>query len=319
MTKLNFQENVLLSELTNFKVGGPARYFCDVYSSDDLIEAFKFIKEHNLEYLILSGGTNLIVSDQGFAGLVIRIKFDRVQVNDNIIEAEAGANLNDLVIMSTQDGLKGLEWAGGLPGELGGAIRGNAGAFGGEIKDVVSEVTSLDTSGKITVRSNNECNFGYRTSIFKANGEIIISAKLKFSPAETQELIKIADSRRQYRAQRHPIEYPCAGSIFKNIPLNTVSKDVAEIYQDVVKIDPFPVIPTAAVLDKLGLSGYQIGGAQVSTKHPNYIINANQASAKDIIDLIQFVIAKVAAEYKINLEVEPQLVGFENKYVWESN
>lgn len=319
MNKLNIQRNVQLSKYANFKVGGPANYFCDVYSREGLKEAFEFVKSNNLEYLILSGGTNLIISDDGFNGLVIKINFTKIQVMKKVIQAEASTNLNSLVDISTKAGLKGLEWAGGLPGELGGAVRGNAGAFKGEIKDIVREVISMNTMGQIITRNNSECNFGYRTSIFKSNGEVILSVKLEFNNSSPPELVEIADSRRAYRSKRHPIEYPSVGSIFKNVPLKNVPQNIKEEFEKNIKIDPFPVIPTAAILDRAGLSGYQIGGAQISTKHPNYIVNIDNASTRDIISVIQYAIAEVKERYSIDLEVEPQLVGFASHYKWESN
>jgi UDP-N-acetylmuramate dehydrogenase len=318
LTNIEIKKNIPLKNFTTFKVGGEAKYFCDASSIEDIKEALNFARQENLPILILSGGSNLIVNDKGFDGLVIKIDFRDIVFNANIIEVGSGFIMNELVNISIDNGLAGLEWAGGLPGEVGGATRGNAGAFSGEMKDVVEEVTSLTREGQLIVRSREECNFGYRTSIFKTNGEIIIKVKLKFAPGNPQILKEIAESHREYRRKRHPIEYPSAGSIFKNVPVSNASDAVVEKFKNVIKKDPFPVIPTAAILSQLEIAGYQVGGAQISMKHPNYIVNINNATAADIVSVIQYAIAKVMEEYEIKLEVEPQLVGFSQHFSWES-
>jgi UDP-N-acetylmuramate dehydrogenase len=318
LAEVNFQQNVPLSLHTTFKIGGPAQFFCEVFSLDELTEAIDFALEHDVDYFILSGGSNLIISDAGFPGLVIKLNFNEIDWQENKIVAGAGLVLNDLVTETTRRGWSGLEWAGGLPGTLGGAIRGNAGAFSGETKDDVKNVTSFKQGEGIIIRDNKDCNFNYRTSIYKHSPEIILKAELVFKSDDPQHLIEIADARRQYRITRHPMEYPSSGSIFKNIPAYNVSNKALEDFGEVIKDDPFPVIPTAAVLANLKLSGYTVGGAQVSTKHPNYIVNIGGAKGQDVIEVIQYVVARVMTEYDIQLEVEPQLVGFKQRYSWES-
>lgn len=317
---MRIRENISLKNYTTFKVGGNAKYFCICKTVNDIKDALDFAKEKKIEYFILAGGSNLIVSDDGFNGLVIKIEFDNLDINGLIIKVGSGFVIDKLVDIANAKGLKGLEWAGGLPGTVGGAVRGNAGAFGGEVKDIVYKVESLssDKVNKVEVRNNKNCRFGYRTSIFKHNKEIILEVELQMQKGDPQKLKKIAEDHRRYRTEKHPIKFGCAGSIFKNIPTKLLTPEVHSWFRSVEKTDPFPVIPTAAIIADAGLKGYTIGGVQVSEKHPNYIINLGNAKANDIISLIEYEIKIVRKKYNINLEVEPQLIGFDNKYSWQS-
>ncbi len=319
---MKIQENISLKNYTTFNVGGNARYFCICKNIDDLHNAIEFSKNNKIEYFILAGGSNLIVSDDGYNELIIKTEFNKLEFRDLKIIVGSGYIIDKLVNIANRKGLKGLEWAGGLPGTVGGAVRGNAGAFGGEVKDCVLKVKSQKSKIKdieIIERNKQQCEFGYRTSIFKHNKEIILEVELKMQKGDLYELIKIADDHRQYRQDKHPIEFGCAGSTFKNYPVNFATYEVKQGFSDVIKTDPFPVIPTAAIIDRAGLKGYTIGDAQISEKHPNYIINLGNAKAKDIISLIEYVIKIVKEKYNIDLEVEPQLLGFNKKYDWESN
>ena len=239
-TDIKTRENISLAGYTTFKVGGPARYFCIVKTVEEIKNALTFAQEKNVDYFILSGGSNLIVSDEGYSGLVVKIEFENLEFDNTKIKVGSGFNLNKLVDIANAKGLKGLEWAGGLPGTVGGAVRGNAGAFQGEIKDVVSNVKSLVFEKqsqqadikkskiknqksilhfKIQNRNNQQCQFGYRTGVFKHNKEIILEVELIMQPGNPAELHKIASEHRQYRKEKHPIEFGCVGSIFKNIPI----------------------------------------------------------------------------------------------------
>ena len=312
MSELQVQENIILAEHTTFKFGGPARYFVAADSVEQVREALAWAKQRQLPIFILADGSNMIVSSRGFAGLVIRIRVDFITRNDQTIEAGAATSMERLVNESVANGLAGLEWAGGLPGSFGGAIRGNAGAFSGEIKDSITEVTSLVLeTGELQVRSNQQCQFIYRGSIFKQKGdEVIISAKLGFRSGDPKELRAIADDHITYRAQRHPIEYPNSGSIFKNTPVEKVPPDQLDQWQGVIKNDPFPVVPTAKIIADAGLAGLSVGAAQLSTKHTNYIINTGNATGEEVMGLIEKIKTAVFQKYGIELEVEPELLGF---------
>lgn len=318
--KMNIQENISLKDYTTFKLGGKAKYFAIAKTINDIQQAVQFAKDKKLKVFILAGGSNLIVSDDGFDGLVIKIDIAGIRFRGDKVTVGAGTVIEQLVNECNKRGLAGLEWAGGLPGTVGGAARGNAGAFGGEIKDCVLEVRSLeleDTKSQIIKRNNSQCLFSYRSSIFKHNNEIILEVELQLKKADSQMLQATAQEHRHYRQEKHPIEFGCAGSIFKNIPIKNVSAEVKEQFKDVIKTDPLPVIPTAAVIDRVGLTGHKVGDAQISEKHPNYIINLGNAKAEDVIELIELEVKTIREKYGVSLEVEPQLLGFKQHFAWE--
>lgn len=308
----NLQENVPLAPYTTFNIGGPARYFVTVATIEELEEAIATAHTNGWPIFVLAGGSNLIISTQGFNGLVIKIAIGDHQSSGNELSAGAATPMSTLVDASITRGLGGIEWAGGLPGTFGGAIRGNAGAFGGEIKDSIESVTTINSqTGEQKTWTNVECQFGYRDSIFKRNPqEIIVSASLTLKPGDANELRQIADSRIQYRQEKHPLEYPNAGSVFKNTPVEAVPVAVLPTFQDSIKTDPFPVVPTAKIIADAGLAGTQVGKVQVSTKHTNYIVNLGNGTGEEIVELIEKVKFVVMEKFGITLEVEPELVGF---------
>lgn len=305
------KKGVLLSEYTTFKIGGPAEYFFIASRQEELLKAIAVAKKLEVPVFVLGGGSNLLVSDDGVKGLVIKIQnSDITLLDNNVISAGAGAVLADVVSFSIDHSLEGLEWAGGLPGSFGGAIRGNAGAFGGETKDSVVQVSALDDSLDLKQFSNEESQFSYRNSIFKKNNWPVVSAKIQLKLGDKEKLQEIANSRMEYRKERHPLDFPNAGSIFKNVDLNAFSLEMQNQLSAVVKKDPFPVIPTAYLISEAGLKGIKVGQAQVSEKHPNFIVNLGGAKAKDVSDLINVVKRKIKEVYNIELETEVQFVGF---------
>lgn len=322
----NIQKNVLLKNYTTFKIGGPAEYFLivptksrihdskaiGIKEKDNLIKAIKIAKNLKLPIFIFGGGSNLLVLDKGIKGLVVKMqdKDKSYFIKNNIVSANSGAELKDLIEFSVENSLEGLEWAGGLPGTFGGAIRGNAGAFGGEIKDIILEVKALDRKFNVKKLSNQQCRFSYRSSIFKKKNWTVIWASLKLKRGDKKSLQEIAKSHIDYRKQRHPLEYPNAGSIFKNIDFKKFSPKLQRTLLPVVKKDPFPVVPTAYLISEAGLKGTRIGDAQVSEKHPNFIVNLGDAKAKDVLSLIDLVREKIKRVYGIDLETEVQIVGF---------
>lgn len=311
MNKL-IKENVNLGEMTTFKFGGDARYFAVVDNESEVKEAVSFALNKDLPIFIFAGGSNLIVSSNGFNGLVIKPNFKLLETDDKFIRCGSAVTMKELVDESIERSLKGLEWAGGLPGTVGGAVRGNAGAFGGEIKDSVVSVESIDLkTDNLLVRDNSECQFIYRGSYYKTNpGELIITVKFELSAGNKSELRAIADDHIRYRHEKHPMDAPNSGSIFKNTPLERVKDKYIEQFKDVVKNDPFPVIPTAKIIADAGLAGRTVGGAQISTKHTNYIINTGEATAEDVVRLIDEAKRVVSDKFEIELEVEPELLGF---------
>lgn len=304
------KRNVLLKNYNTFKIGGQARYFFIAKNKKDIIKAIQASKKLKLPFFILGEGSNLLISDKGFKGLVVKIRNTEYEIRNTYLYAEAGISFPVLVKATIELGLSGLEWAGGLPGTLGGAISGNAGAFGGEVKDVISEVEALDEKGNLKTLSRRQCNFSYRSSIFKKNNWIILSTALKLEKGNKKSVKSIAKNHIHYRKEKHPLEYPNAGSIFKNCDLKKIPKKLRASFNKVIKVDPFPLVPSAYLISEAGLKGLRVGQAQVSTKHPNYIINLDNATAKDVIKLINLIKKKVKDKFGIRLEEEIKLVGF---------
>jgi UDP-N-acetylmuramate dehydrogenase len=290
-------------------------YFFKSNNVEEIIKAVKKAQQEQLPIFILGGGTNLLFDDQEFKGLVIKPTMDQLQQDDHQIIVGAGVLVSDLLDFVADKGLAGLEWAGGLPGFVGGAVRGNAGAFKGEMKDSIVEVTSLDISGsepKLIKRDNSDCHFGYRSSIFKEKGgeEIVLEVRFALEPGNKEEIQKAIDDKIAWREARQPLDYPNVGSIFKNVDWHLVPKKWQEDEELKIhlKTDPFPVLPAATLIDKTGLKGKEVGGAMVSPKHPNFIINSNNASAENVKALIKIVKERVHNKYGIQLEEEVMII-----------
>lgn len=311
------EKNKILAPLTNFKIGNEALYFLILENYNDLEDFLELKEKFSLPIFILGGGTNLLFNK--FTGFVIKTNFKEFEILDqkeNEFFLKIGANLLVAEVLErlTNLSLAGLEWAGGLPGEIGGAIRGNAGCFGREIKDILlgAEALNLKTGEKKFFK-NEEINFGYRFSLFKKEKDwLILNGVFKFKK-ENQELIKkTIEEKINYRKEKHPLEYPNAGSIFKNIKLETASEKLKTLAleKNKIKNDPFPVIPTAFVISELGLKGFQIGQAKVSEKHANFIINLGKASFEDVVNLIDYLKKKVEDEFEVSLEEEIEIVNY---------
>lgn len=307
---MEIKTGVKLSEYSNYKTGGLADYFVVVRNADDIKSALFFAKERNIKTFILAGGTKVLFPDDNYRGLVIKIGIDDFAVDGTKIIAGAGVLVSDLVKASIDSELTGLEWAGGLPGTVGGGVRGNAGCFGGEMKDIVESVRVIDSGGELKTFSNKECGFGYRDSVFKKDRQFIITEVVFNLRRELpkKELETSVAEHIKYRDDRQPLEYPNCGSVFKNVPAEKVPARIRDKFKDVIKTDPFPVIPTAALIHEAGLKGYSIGGAKVSEKHPNFIINFNNGKSKDIADLISFVKSEIKLKFEIDLETEVEIV-----------
>ncbi|HXT73634.1 MAG TPA: UDP-N-acetylmuramate dehydrogenase [Candidatus Angelobacter sp.] len=302
---------VPLAPHSNYRIGGPARYFCEATNEEEIRAGVLFAREQNLQLFVLGGGTNLLISDSGFDGLMLKPSLMQLERHGNVVTVGAGVLVADLLKFTIEHSLSGLEWAGGLPGTVGGAVRGNAGAFRGEIKDRVVSVESFDVEMLETIsRDNVACQFGYRSSIFKEkNGrEIILTTKINMIQGERAAIAAGIQDKINYRLERHPMEYPNIGSTFQNVDLKLVPDEMRDAVAKVVKVDPFPVVPTAYLISEAGLRGTQHGGAQVSQKHPNFIVNLGGATAADVKFLIAVVKERVFEKYGIRLEEEIQLV-----------
>lgn len=312
------QENVEMKKYTTFRLGGPAKYFFIAKSREDLITAVQTAKELGVNYFILGGGSNLLVSDKGYDGLMIKIEIKELKIDGQIIIAGAGVPLGLVVATAMQKGLNGMQWASGIPGTVGGAVRGNAGAYGSDTgkNAIVVEVYDAENN-KIKKMTPAQCEFSYRESIFKRNlNLIVLSAEFQFTIGNTEEIKKEMLELTNKRICSQP-KFPSVGCNFKNI---VVSDDIREKIK-MIDISGLEAIRTdsktgvskigaAWFIDKAGLKGYQIGGAKVSDEHANFIVKFLQdGTTENVIDLINHIKKTVNAKYGLQLEEEVQYLG----------
>jgi UDP-N-acetylmuramate dehydrogenase len=286
---LEFLENVPLAPYVSFRVGGPARWFCAPSTVAQFAEALAFSREKALPVFLLGNGSNLVISDAGFPGLVVHTaRYGSIRWEGSRAVAQCGALLWDAVDQSVSRGCSGMENLAGIPGTLGGGTWINAGAFDQELKDVVSEVLSLRRDGTLARRTNAECAFGYRRSVFCGLDEWILETTLELKPGGDAAALKAQSAaivRR--REERQPLHLPNAGSMFKRPPGNYAG----------------------ALIEAAGLKGFRMGNAGISDKHANFTVNLGGATAQEIWDLTSEVIRRVHAHSGITLEREPIFVG----------
>lgn len=311
------EEQVLLSDYTTFKIGGPARFFVEVQNKEEVIAAIQWARDNDVPFFVLGGGSNLLVSGKGYDGLVIKMKNEKVKkksenLKSKIIECEAGVQLSDLVVLSLQEGLSGLEWAAGIPQvTVGGAVRGNAGAFGQTMADIVKEVEVLEVQNlKFKIRSfkNTECKFRYKDSLFKKNQNfIILSVVLRLEKKNKSKIKKAINEVLAYRKKNHPSELS-AGSVFKNVALKFESREaVGKLKRRFPEIEKFikqKFIPAGWLIEQCGLKGNKIGQAQISPKHGNFIVNLGGASFSDVLKLVNLIRKQVKEKFGLKLEEE---------------
>lgn len=304
---MNVLNNVPLSAYSNYKIGGPAKYFVELKNLGD-IEGLDFSKFKR--FFVLGGGTNVLLPDEGFDGLVIYNNIKGIELKDDELRLGAGELIEDILSFCIQNNLSGLEWAGGLPGTIGGAVRGNAGAFKGEIKDSVLRIQSFNIrTQKESIKTNAECEFGYRSSTFKKNtDEIITFVALKLVKGDKNLIEQQTREKIEYRNLKHPMDYPNIGSTFKNIPVQNISGEQKEEFKDFIKNDPFPVVLVTKLLALAGLKGKKEGDAQISEKHPNFIVNLGNAKASDVLKLVQLMKKTIKDKWGITLEEEIQIL-----------
>lgn len=312
---INIQQNIPLSRLTTFNIGGPAKFFCEIGSEKELIEALKYAKENKLEFFVMGGGSNVIFSDDGFSGIVIKIgrKEQRIIIADNeSIECWAGESLANLVKFCTENSLTGLEWAIGIPGAVGGAIRGNVGAYSGSMANSVESVNFIENSDsefKIESYKLQDCKFGYRNSIFKENKNlIVISVVLKFKKGNKEEIENKVKEIIKKRGERIPKEQS-AGSFFEN-PKVENQELIARFERDSEVKCRDGKIPAGWLIDEVDLRGKKIGQVMVSEKHANFLVNLGNAKAQDVVMLASLIKMKVRNELGVQLKEEVQYVGF---------
>lgn len=308
------KENHPLAPYTIYKIGGFARFFTEAKNRDELIEAIQFAAKKGAPFFILGGGSNVLISDNGFDGLVIRMTGGEIKVSGEHLMVDAGIVMARAVMESAKAGLTGFEWGIGIPGTVGGSIRGNAGCFGGEIKDIIESVDVFDaTTGAIQIFDKNTCKFSYRYSLFKENPAwVVISSDLllkKTDPKIVQENISRISIE---RIHKQDIGTKSCGCIFKNIEWNEV-KDKAKLVDLFPEIKQFldrPNIPASFLIDNANLKGRRVGKIVVSPKHANFFVNEGGGSAEEVSGLISLVKSAVLQKYGLELHEEIQYVGF---------
>ncbi|HKZ34623.1 MAG TPA: UDP-N-acetylmuramate dehydrogenase [Patescibacteria group bacterium] len=315
MTKLPIRKDVPLAPLTNFRIGGPAEYFVQVESTADIEHALSFSQRNALSVTVIGLGTNILVPDTGIHGLVIQMKNNlyRVHGHSGTLLADAGTDWNFLVQNVSKDGWSGLEWGVGIPGTVGGAVYGNAGAFGGEVKDALLSVLAYDTKdGALTSLKHKDCAFTYRHSLFKSKRYLIVSTSFQLQEKDPKDLIHQMKETLQFRKKKHATAYPTCGSYFKNILFGSIPRKIQkELLSSPVGhlAKNYRKVPAGFLIESCGLKGMQKGGAKVSEKHANFLINYKNARAQDILDLATIVKETVFSRYGILLEEEVQYLG----------
>jgi len=295
LTKEIKVENILRNEPmknhTSFKIGGPADILVIPDSVDEIVYSIKYCMANEVEYYVIGNGSNLLVRDKGIRGVVIKIaeNFSDIIIEDKKVKAQAGILLSRLSKIIMKESLEGFEFASGIPGTLGGAVTMNAGAYGGEMKDIVVGVTAIDDKGEVVYLSNKELDFGYRRSLVQDRGYVILEVDMEFKKGDYEEIKKITDELTCKRTSKQPLELPSAGSTFKR----------PEGYY------------AGKLIDDSGLRGARIGDAQVSEKHCGFVVNLGNASAEEVINLIKLVQKVVRDKFGVKLETEVRIIGEE--------
>lgn len=297
-----------LSRYTRFAIGGPADIYAETASAEAFIAALSVARSSGQDYVVIGGGTNLIVSDEGFRGIVLRFTAKRILAAGNRVVADSGAVLQDLVDFTVDRGLKGLETLAGIPGSVGAAIYGNAGAYGHSISERVRTVRFYDGS-TVCVFDNAACEFLYRESIFKKHKEwIIFSTELAMDTADAAQLRKTADDIVKVRNEKFPVTMKCAGSIFKNLLLAELPDRAArQVPERVVREGK---VAAAYFLEEVNAKGMTRGDIHVATYHANLLYNGGAGTAADLRWLIDELKSRVSEKFGITLEEEVQYVGF---------
>lgn len=307
------KNNFPLASLSTYHIGGPAEFFVAVGTKEELSEAIAWANEHTKEITILGGGSNILINDTGIKGLVIKLDNNTLEREGNRLRVGASMSVKIVAETAFDYGLSGIEWSIGIPGSMGGAIRGNAGAHGWSFDTVVKRVIVFDShTFSFLEKKTEECGFAYRHSMFKEQPHIIIwETEIELVPGDQSSMQKNMDEYREYRRMSQPKE-PSAGCVFKNF-----------IASDLEKTNPEVVAMAAAegkvrggkigagyLIQKLGLMGLQSGGARISEKHANFVINADHAKAADVAEIMKITKEKVRKEYGVELEEEVQYLGF---------
>ncbi|RRG17508.1 UDP-N-acetylmuramate dehydrogenase [Weissella viridescens] len=284
----DIKQNQALSTYTNTRVGGPADWIFWPRNLNELRDVTRYAQNQGVPITVLGNASNLIITDQGLRGLVVFLtRLTDITVDETTVTAAAGAAIIDTAQVACEHDLAGLEWAAGIPGSVGGAVYMNAGAYGGQVDDCLLEAVVLTPSGTLKTYTRQELDFGYRHSAVQGTGEIIVSATFKLIPDAKANIAERMEDFNDRRASKQPLEYPSCGSVFKR---------------------PEGYFAGKLIMDA-GLQGFQVGGAQVSTKHAGFIVNKGQATGSDYVAVIKHVQDVVHEQYQVNLEPEVRILG----------
>lgn len=291
--KSQIKYNEPMKAHTSFKIGGPAEVYIVVKTIQELQKINDIAKKNNIPIYIIGNGSNILVTDKGIKGIVIKNEIKKLEIenekNEENIKLKVGAGNKIIEIAHSllKEGISGFEELSGIPGTIGGAIKMNAGANGKEIKDIITQVIVLDENDNISILQRDDLNLTYRNSIFKTNKSIILGAEFRLKKAKKEEIKYKMDSYSKLRKEKQPLEYPSAGSTFKRGDNYITSK----------------------LIDEAGLKGFKIGGAEISTKHAGFIINKNNATAKDILDLIKYTQDEIYKKFGKKIQLELEVIG----------
>lgn len=289
-SKYDIKENVSFKTLTTYKTGGVCKYLISPFEVLSLIELLKVLKENNIKFKIFGNGSNILASDKVYDGVIIRLdKFNKVKVDGDIVYAEAFVNLISLSLTCLNNNLTGFEWASGIPGTVGGACYMNAGAYLKSVGDVLISVTVLDEDYNVLEIPLKDLEFGYRKSNLMDKGYIILGAKFKLSKGNYDDILNLITERRERRYKNQPLNYPSAGSVFRNPDGDYAGR----------------------LIEECNLKGYVKGGAKISDMHANFIVNYNNATSSDVKDLIELAKLKVHEKFNIDLKCEQELFNWE--------
>ena len=288
---VNVKHNEILAPYTTFKIGGPAKFFVIVKNEDEMLEALIWAEENKIKYFILGKGANILVSDKGFESLVIKNEMKRLDCSDGVTICQSGLLVNEMMAECIKKGISGLEFMAGIPSTIGGAIVGNAGGLKKSIGDYIKLIRVIDKNLGVKELTKEQCQFGYRQSIFQKGEYVILSVTFSLESGNTKKILQSIQNIIHKKNETQPLEYPSAGCAFKNPDGMSAGQ----------------------IIDELGLKGKIMGGAKVSEKHANYIINTGNAKAEDVVMLISYIKQQARDKKGIQLQEEIKYIGFDDK------
>jgi UDP-N-acetylmuramate dehydrogenase len=299
--------NEPLSKHTTFKVGGPASFLVMVEEREKLIELLNFLNSEGVERMVIGGGANLLFSDEGYEGVVVKVQSSKFKVQNENIESEAGVLLGKVMNLAMENSLQGMEWAAGVPGTVGGAVRGNAGAMGEDASGGVEKV-EVWRDGEVLELNKKECGFGYRDSAFKHNNDVILRVWFKLPKGDRQEIAAKVNKNLAARQGKFP-PYPSAGCFFKNVELRNKKQETRNKIEIPERFKQIGKIGAGWLVEQVEMKGERIGDAQVGPGHCNFIVNLGAAKSSDILALVEKVKEAVYNKFRIELENEVEIVN----------